>query len=138
MKQTEEELSAIIKKSIEGYQAMTDYQLRKSLIGLGFNIAMFCRRHFEPGTENYKNLFTQIEKELEPIKKRAYSGLNKYSIEVEYKQKGNPVIFGYGCTEEERTEEEAMQRVKERVFKNLHTNRTIKPIFTKFEVKLIS
>jgi len=134
---TEQELSAIIKESIESYQSMTDYQLRKSLIGIGFNIAMFCRRHFEVGTEDYKNLFTQIEKELEPIKQRAYSGLYEYSIEIEYKQKGNPVNFGYSCTEQERTEEEAIQRVKERTFKNLHTNRTIKPIFTKLEVKPI-
>ena len=134
---TTQELNTIIDKAINPYLTMTDYQLRKSLIGIGFNIAMFCKQHFEPGTENYNYLFSEINKKLNPLKERAYSEIKKYAVNIEYKQKGSPVIFGYECTEEERTEAEAIQRAKERPFRNLHTNRVIKPIFTKFEINLI-
>lgn len=132
-----QELSAIIENAISPYLTMNDYQLRKNLIGVGFKIAIFCRQHFEVGTENYNYLFTEINKKLEPIKERAFSGIKKYYIEINYKQKGSPDIFGYSCEEEERSEEEATQRVKERLFRNLNTNRVIKPIFTKFEINLI-
>ncbi len=134
---TTQELNTIIDKAINPYLTMTDYQLRKSLIGIGFNIAMFCKQHFEPGTESYKYLYTEISKKLNPIGERAFSGIKKYSINIEYKQKGSPVVFGYSCTEEERTEAEVIQRVKEKKFRNLNTNKVIKPIFTKFEISLI-
>ena len=131
------ELNTIIEKSVAPYLTMTDYQLRAELKGYAFKIAIFCKQHFNPGTENYNYLFSEINKRIKPLKERAYSGIKKYSIEIEYKQKGNPVIFGYGCTEEERTEAEVIQRVKEKKFRNLNTNKVIKPIFTKFEISLI-
>ena len=131
------ELNTIIEKSVAPYLTMTDYQLRTELKGCAFNIAIFCKQHFDPGTENYNYLFSEINKRFEPLKERAYSGIKKYAINIEYKQKGSSVTFGYECTKEERTEAEAIQRAKERPFRNLHTNRVIKPIFTKFEINLI-
>lgn len=132
------ELNTIIEKSVAPYLIMTDYQLRAELKGYAFKIAIFCKQHFEPGTESYKYLYTEINKRFEPLKERAYSGIKKYAINIEYKQKGSSVTFGYECTKEERTEAEAIQRAKERTFINLRTNRAIKPIFTKIEINSIT
>ena len=54
------ELNTIIEKSVAPYLTMTDYQLRTELKGCAFNIAIFCKQHFDPGTENYNYLFSEI------------------------------------------------------------------------------
>jgi hypothetical protein len=121
-------------KHFEELNNMTDYELREKLTGFGITLAIYCKQFYEVGSEDYKKLYEQLDNEIKPLKKRANSNLNKYTVDIEYKQKNKPQIFGYEGSYEERNEEEVKQRLKAKKWYNLETNKVIKPEFIKINI----
>lgn len=130
------ELDIIIQRAVAPCKQKTDFDLRKELIGCGFTAASYSRQFHDVGTEEYKYLCINLTDKLSEMSRKAYEGTKKYDVEIEYKSKNKPNIFGYACTEEERTEEEVIERIKQQTFYDPNTNRKIKPIFLKMEIKL--
>lgn len=122
-------IQEIAKKVIDPYTKMTDYELREELKGCGFFTAMFAKQYYEPGTTEYNELYKQIYEPLSQLSEKCYLKTKDFEFKITYKQTGKPETFGYTFTVTERTEEEAMKRAKSKQFKNLRTNRVIKPEF---------
>jgi len=129
-------INEIINEAIKPYLSMTDYDLRAELVGCGFMAAIYSRQFHEVGTEEYSKLCIGLTNKLSDLYHKAKCECKEYKIDITYKSKNGSTSFGYECTTTERTEEEARQRILARKFKDLNTGRTIKPVFTKFEISI--
>ena len=127
-------IKGITEGVVKFYETKSDFENRESLRGFGISLAGFCRQYYPVGSEEYNELYNNIFNKLRVIYENARRDTHKFQVDLEYKSKNNDRTFGYSSTEEERTKEEVIKRVKNKKFKNLTTGRVIKPIFVKFDI----
>jgi L-rhamnose mutarotase len=114
---------------INNLKQKTHYELRGILNGFGITLSAYCQQFHEVGTNEYITLYKKLFDDIRELKEQANKGVNTYEVTAQYKQKGKKEIFGYAGTYEERNEDEVKQRLKEKQWRNLQTNKKIKPEF---------
>lgn len=131
-----------INKLVEDAKALltnkTDFQLRKELTACGFAAMFYSRNFYEIGTEEYKELCIAVHNAFSERFKQACEGTKVFKVEIDYKSKSKPTIFGYSGNFEERTAEEVEERMKDKVFTDLNTGRKINPVILKKEITQIN
>ncbi len=126
------EIEAI--KEINRLKELNDFDLREELRGFGFKICIFLKQFLDVEEKEYKENYTYMFKELEVLYNKANKDIITFKVDLEYKTNKNEV-FGWSCDSvEERTKEEVLRRIKEKEFRNLRTNRKIKPIFLEINI----
>ena len=126
----------IIKKNFDKLEVKDDFELRDVLSGYGITVCMVAKQYYKPGTEEYKELYGALFNKASKMYNKALSGTREYEVELEYRAKHGKEWYGYshsGITE--RNEEEVMERIKQRKYYSLRTNRKISPIFRNIVIK---
>jgi hypothetical protein len=122
-----------VNEFISELRQKTDYEIRKISIGIAFTCAEICKKHFEPGGNEYNELYSYLWDKIDPICKKAKENVKTYEIEA--KISSGQYIWEYSCSEQERTAEEAKSRVMEKQMYNPYTGRKVsKPKFLNIEI----
>ena len=124
----------IIRQAVRSIDGKTDYELREFLSGCGITAAIYGRQFYPVGSPEYKTLVSVLTEILSRKRKKASAGVKRFRVDIDYKSKNDPAVFGYECTIDERTIEEVKMRISERKFTNLHSGRVIKPVFIRFDI----
>ena len=130
----ENEIRRSIAEQVKKYKSQSDYRNRGDLKAFGISLCRFTKQFYEPGTEKYNFYYGKFYDELSKIYTKAIQGVKRFDVYVDYKSKTGKEVFGYESSEEERSKEEVMKRLKEKEWRNLNTGRKIKPIFVNINI----
>ena len=124
-----------IKKEVNRIKKQSDFDARENLKGFGITIAIFIKQYHEVGTDEYKENYNFMNKELDKISKRARKGLKDYEVELDYKTRKGEIFGWSNACMQERTTKEVEERIRQKTFYNLRTERKIKPIIVRLNIK---
>lgn len=128
------EIPKAIIEEIERFKNQDDYTNREQLRCYMLRLPPYIRQFYEVGTEEYNTLFRYLDGGLKPIYDQACRDLKTFKIVVEYKSAKSRIFKWSTNSFEERNKEEVLQRLKERDWYNIDTDRKIKPIFVNIDI----
>jgi hypothetical protein len=107
----------------------SDFEIRKDLTGFGLISASIALSYYKVDTNEYNNLYKNIYNLFNEFYKKASKDIIYFDCIVKYKSKTSRV-FERQCTVQEKNIDEAIQRVKQKVYYNLDNDKKINnPIY---------
>ncbi len=121
-------------------ESLTDFQKREKLSGCAFTAARFAREYGKPGENAYKQAYLKLYDVMSQHFDNARKDTKNFKVDLDYFSPSKPnLLFGYSCSCEERSIEEVMQRLKEKEFRNLKSDRVFKSVeFTNLKITEIN